>query len=463
MKRIVSLVLTATVLACAAHAAAPAEPAAAELERYRPAPYVRVQHPEWAKNATLYQINLRQFTPEGTLAAAEQQLPRVRALGADIIWLMPIHPIGAKNRKGSLGSPYSVRDYLGVNPEFGNFDDLKRFVARAHELGMYVILDWVANHSAWDNAVVSQHPDWYSRNWKGEFHPTSWNDWSDIIEFDYDQPGLRRYMTEALKFWVREAGIDGYRCDVAGMVPLDFWNNARRELDAIRPVFMLAEWEATDLHADAFDATYGWSWYTAAHEATVGGKGAGPLRGYYSTLDNAWPREAMRMTFVSNHDKNAWEGTEFEAFGPGLDAAMVLSVVGAGVPLMYNGQEAGNDRRLAFFERDPIAWREHPNGDLYRRLFALKKANSALWNAQWGAPMVDVPNDAQDSVLSFVRHDDRNKVFAVFNFSKAPVRVSFKDTLYVGSYQDFATGDKVELAEGATLEMPAWGYRVLVK
>jgi glycosidase len=460
MKRILSLLLISGLLVSGAHAATSA---ADDLARYRPAPYVRLQHPEWSKSATLYQINLRQFTPEGTLAAAEQQLPRVKALGADILWLMPIHPIGARNRKGSLGSPYSVRDYRAVNPEFGTFDDLKRFVARAHDLGMHVILDWVANHSAWDNPLVAQHPDWYSRNWKGEFHPTSWNDWSDIIEFDYSQPAMRRYMTEALKFWVREAGIDGYRCDVAGMVPLDFWNNARRELDAIRPVFMLAEWEATDLHADAFDATYAWSWYEAAHKATVGGKGAGPLRGFYSTHDNAYPREAMRMTFVSNHDKNAWEGTEFEAFGPGLEAATVLSVVGEGIPLIYNGQEAGNDKRLAFFERDPIAWKEHPNGDLYRRLFALKKANPALWNAQWGAPMIDVPSDRQDAVLSFVRHKDGNKVFAAFNFSASPVRVSFKESLYEGEYRDFATGAPVQLAANATLELPAWGYRVLVR
>ena len=390
-------------------------------------------------------------------------MPRLKALGAEIVWLMPIHPIGVKNRKGSLGSPYAVRDYLAVNPEFGTLEDLKHFVATAHGLGMHVILDWVANHTAWDNPLVTQHPDWYARNWKGEFHPTSWNDWADIIELDYDQPGVRRYMTEALKYWVREAGIDGYRCDVAGFVPLDFWNNARRELDAIRPVFMLAEWEATDLHADAFDATYAWGWYTAAHEATTGGKGVGPLRGYYSTQDNSYPREAMRMTFVSNHDKNAWDGTEFEQFGPGLEAAIVLSVVGEGMPLIYNGQEAGNTKRLAFFDRDSISWKPHPNGDLYRRLFSLKKGNTALWNAQWGARMIDVPNSAPEKVLSFVRANERDKLFAVFNFSNAPVQVAFVDDLFAGNYQDFDTGAAVRLTAGAKMELPAWGYRVLTR
>jgi glycosidase len=464
MQTTLVLVLVATMLAVgSARAETASKPVDDELRRYLPAPYVRLQHPEWTKHAVLYQVNLRQFTPEGTLVAATRQLPRIKALGADIVWLMPIHPIGAKNRKGSLGSPYSVRDYLGVNPEFGTLEDLKRFVAEAHGLGLRVIIDWVANHTAWDNPLVAQHPEWFARNWKGEFHPTSWNDWSDIIELDYDQPGLRKYMTDALKFWVREVGIDGYRCDVAGFVPLDFWNNARRELEAIRPVFMLAEWEATDLHQEAFDATYAWGWYTAAHDAIKSGKGAGPFRGFYSTHDNSWPNEAMRMTFVSNHDKNAWDGTEFEQFGPGLEAAMVLSVVGEGLPLIYNGQEAGNTKRLAFFERDPIEWRQHPNGALYQRLFALKKANTALWNAQWGARMIDVPNSSPDAVLSFVRADARNKVFAVFNFSASALQVAFKETLFAGTYTEFTTGQPTRLDANSKLDLPAWGYRVFVR
>jgi 1,4-alpha-glucan branching enzyme len=434
-----------------------------DLKDYEPAPYVRVRHPDWTRDAVLYEVNIRQFTPEGTLAAAEAQLPRIKALGVDVVWLMPIHPIGEKNRKGRLGSPYAVKDYFAVNPEYGTFEDLKRFVARAHDLGLHVILDWVANHTAWDNPLVAQHPDWYSRDWRRQMHPTSWNDWADIIELDYSQPGLRRYMTEALKYWVREAGVDGYRCDVAGYVPLDFWNRVRRELDAIKPVFMLAEWQATDLHQDAFDATYAWDWYNAALDATRGGKGVGALRGYYSTLENAWPREAMRMTFVSNHDKNSWDGTEFEQFGPGLEAATVLSVVGTGLPLIYNGQEAGNARRLAFFERDPIAWREHPRGELYRRLVALKKQHPALWNGQWGAPMIDVPNTAPNDVLSFVRTDERDTVFAVFNFSARPQTVTFSGGPFAGSYTDFATGRRETVRAETSLTLPAWGYRVLTR
>ncbi|RZJ88059.1 MAG: alpha-amlyase, partial [Brevundimonas sp.] len=223
---------------------------------YEPRPASTVRHPDWSKSAVLYQLNTRQFTPEGTFRAAQGQLGRLKALGVDIIWLMPVQPIGEVNRKGTLGSPYSVRDYLAVNPEFGTMADLKAFVAAAHDQGLHVILDWVANHTSWDNALTVQHPDWYERDLDGHFRPTPWWDWSDIINLNYGHADLRRYMTEAMMFWVREADIDGFRCDVAGFVPIDFWETARAQLETIKPVFMLGEWEMRDLHRAAFDATY---------------------------------------------------------------------------------------------------------------------------------------------------------------------------------------------------------------
>jgi glycosidase len=432
-------------------------------DRYQPVPYVKLCHPEWVKNATIYQINVRQFTAEGTFAAAEKHLARIKALNVDVVWLMPIHPIGEKNRKGVLGSPYSVRDYLGVNPEFGTLADLRHFVATAHGLGLHVILDWVANHTAWDNPLVAAHPDWYQRDWKGEFRPTPWFDWTDIINLDYHSPGLRHYMTDALKYWVREADIDGYRCDVAGFVPLDFWNNARRELDAIKPVFLLAEAQTRDLHAEAFDATYAWGWYEAMHNVAAGKADVGALIGYYSENEGLYPPDCIRMTFVSNHDKNAWEGTGPEQFGAGLEAAIVLSVVGDGMPLLYGGQEAGETKRLKFFEKDPIVWADHPVAELYRKLFALKKANTALWNGHWGATMIAVPNSAPTAVLSFVRGNGRDKVFAVFNFSKEARTVRFEESLFPGTYTDAFGGERVELREGAELKLAPWAYRVFVK
>ena len=426
-------------------------------------PSVKLVHPEWSKNAVIYQINTRQFTEEGTFKAAESHLPRLKDLGVDILWLMPIHEIGQKNRKGTLGSPYAVKDYLSVNSEFGTLEDLKHFVQEAHKAGMYVILDWVANHTAWDNPLVEEHPEWYDRDWKGDFHPSPWRDWDDIIDLDYQQPLLREYMTEALKYWVREADVDGYRCDVAGFVPLEFWNQARRELDAIKPVFMLAEWESRDLHVEAFDMTYGWSWYSFMHMIAAGRENVNGLFYYYSHNEKEYPADVMRMLFVSNHDKNSWEGTEYEQFGDALEAVIALSATSEGMPLLYNGQEAGNTKRLEFFEKDPIQWKSHPMGELYKSLFALKKKNTALWNGKWGARMIYVPNSAPLQVFSFVRQNEIDKVFAVFNFSAETQTVQFKDSLFHGKYVDHMHGNQVELSASTQLVLQPWEYRIFAR
>lgn len=452
-----ALALTAAANALPALAADPAPVAA----RYRSQPYIKLTHPDWSRNAVLYQLNTRQFTPEGTFAAAQKQLPRLKSLGVDIIWLMPVNPIGAKHRKGPLGSPYSVRDYYGVNPEFGTLADLKAFIAAAHGLGMHVILDWVANHSAWDNGLVTEHPDWYEKDWKGDFHPTPWFDWSDIIDFNYDNPAMRQYMTQAMAYWVRDVGFDGFRCDVAGMVPMDFWNNARAELDAIKPVFMLAEWEYPEYHARAFDATYAWSWEEAMHNIAQGKADVGALDSFYSWNEGTWPWGAMRMMFTSNHDKNAWEGTDRERFGANLTNSIVLSFASEGIPLIYNGQEAGNDRRLKFFERDPIMWKDDPEGALFRRLIALKKANRALWNGQWGGRMVRVVNSAPSKVFSFTREKDGDKVFAVLNMSPDPQTVTFSDGPFTGRYRDFDGGAAMDVTAATAMTIRPWSYRLL--
>lgn len=433
------------------------------LRRYRPRPYVRLKNPSWVRDAVIYQINTRQFTREGTLGAATGQLPRLKALGVTILWLMPVHPIGIQHRKGSLGSPYSVRDYYAVSPELGTLEDLKELVATAHSLQMYVILDWVANHTAWDNPLVKQHPSWYKKNWKGELRPDPWHDWSDIITLDYSHPGLRRYMTRAMKYWVKEVGVDGFRADVADFVPIDFWENLRRELESIKPVFMLAEAEMRDLHARAFDMSYAWSWYDAMRDIASGGKDLTLLRAWYARNEETWPREAIRMTFVSNHDKNSWEGTMNEVFGKALEAAIVLSVLGEGMPLVYNGQEAGENKRLAFFEKDPIVWQQHPIGELYRKLIALKKQSTALWNGNWGARMVQVPNSHPDKVFSFVRKNQNHMLFVGLNLSAEPLLVSFEEDLFQGKYINYFTSAKVRVDETFRPGLKPWGYLVLVK
>ena len=427
---------------------------------YAPRDVVEVENAAWTRDAVLYQINTRQFTREGTFKAAQKQLPRLAKMGVDILWLMPIHPIGEAGRKGTLGSPYAVRDYRAVNPELGTEAEFRAFVDEAHRLGMRVILDWVANHSAYDNPLTVSHPEWYTRTPEGALTSPAGTDWSDVADFDYRQPGLRRYMTESLAFWVREYGIDGFRADVAGYVPTDFWETARAELNAIRPVFMLAEWEQRDLHARAFDATYGWGWKEAMQRLVKDGSGAGAMRGYYAGQSETWPHAAMRMVYTENHDQNSWDGVAAQIYGDAYEAAIALSFVGSGMPLIYNGQEGDNDRQLEFFERDPIVWKEGRRKPLIEKLIALKTAQPALHNGRFGAGMVEVPTSETADVYAFTRGERGARVFAVFNLSPRAHRVSFRQARHHGAFVDAMTSEPADFTGGETLDLPAWGYRI---
>jgi len=430
--------------------------------RYQPKEYVEITHPDWSKNATIYEVNLRQYTKEGTFAAFEKHLPRLKKMGVDIIWLMPIHPIGEKNRKGSLGSYYSVRDFKGINPEFGTMKDFQHLVDQIHSMGMYVIIDWVGNHSAWDNPLATEHPEWYTKTRAGNFQPTPWYDWDDVIDFDYDQPDFRKYMTEALKFWVKEANIDGYRADVAGFIPVDFWENARKELDEIKPVFMLAEWESRDLFKKSFDMTYSWSLWEQLRIAVNQQKLPGLVE-YLSHDVNSVPRNAYRMTFTDNHDKNSWEGNPYLNFGEGLKTAIVMTGVVNGMMLCYSGQEAGLNRSLKFFEKDPIDWKYNENEVLFNKLFHLKHKNQALWNGKYGGEMIRVVNDQQDKIISFHREKNADAVLPILNFSKETVKVNLDTKYFRGKYKELFTGKLFNLKEKTSLEMAPWSYLVLVK
>ena len=443
-------------------AALTASPALAGPD-YTPRDMVQVENAAWTADAVLYQLNTRQFTSEGTFKAAQRQLPRLAAMGVDIIWLMPIHPIGEVNRKGSLGSPYAVRDYRGVNPELGTEAEFRAFVDEAHRLGLKVILDWVANHSAYDNPLTVSHPEWYTRTSEGALMSPAGTDWSDVADFDYSQPALRQYMTESLVYWVREFGVDGYRADVAGYVPTDFWDTARAELDKVKPVFMLAEWEQRDLHARAFDATYGWGWKEAMQRLVKSGEGAGPMRGYYAGQSETWPHAAMRMVYTENHDQNSWDGVAADIYGPAYEAAIALSFTGPGLPLIYNGQEADNDRQLKFFERDPITWREGQHAALLAKLIALKTEARALHNGRFGAGMVEVPTTATADVFAFTRGPAGERVFAVFNLSPRAQQVVFEQARHHGRYSDALTGAAMAFNGGETLALAPWGYRIFTE
>ncbi|MBC7937728.1 MAG: alpha-glucosidase C-terminal domain-containing protein [Rhizobacter sp.] len=436
---------------------------AANGSRYQPKKYVELQHPEWSKNATIYELNIRQFSKEGNFKAVEAALPRLKEMGIDIIWLMPIHPIGIQNRKGFMGSYYSVKDYYGVNPEFGTKEEFKTLVKKIHGMGMHVILDWVANHSAWDNPLAKEHPEWYTKTSDGKFQPTPWYDWEDIIDFDYNQPGIRKYMTDALKYWVKETGIDGYRCDVAGFMPTDFWENARAELDAIKPVFMLAEWESRDLHKKAFDMTYSWSLWDKMYAVAKENKNINGLVEYMAHDVSTFPQDAYRMTFTDNHDKNSWEGNQMSNFGEALPACMVMAGTVNGMPLVYSGQEAGLDRSLQFFDKDSISWKPHPFVEIYKKLFALKHSNQALWNGSKGGTMVRIFNNRQDKIISFSREKNGQKVIPIINFSSQPVTVVLRSNTETGSYKELFTEKLYELKGEDELTIPAWGYFVLYK
>lgn len=381
----------------------------------------------WSRQAVIYQINVRQYSQAGTLKAVQADLPRLKGLGVDILWLMPVQPIGRLNRKGSLGSYYSISDYTAVNPEFGTLADAKAFVAEAHRLGFKVILDWVANHTAWDHSWATAHKDWYKLNAKGEVYAVTFNEgqpgeehWDDVVALNYGSAGLRDAMIEAMKFWVREVDLDGFRCDVASLVPTDFWVRARRELDAVKPMFMLAESDAVELHTSgAFDMTYSWDLADQVFKKIGTGQAGAPLlREWLGRQPAGYPAHAYRMRFTSNHDFNSWHGSDAELYGDAYPALAVLTFTLPGMPLIYNGQESGLNRRLAFFEKDPIDWKRHELSDFYRQLIALKHRHPALAAGQYGAPVKLLASPAD--VVAFERRQGTDVVRVAVNLSGTP-------------------------------------------
>jgi glycosidase len=372
-------------------------------------------HVPWAQQTNIYEVNVRQFTPQGTLAAFEEHLPRLAQMGVGILWFMPVQPIGVKNRKGGRGSYYSISDYTAVNPEFGTLADFQRVVQRAHGLGMKVILDWVANHTAWDHPWVAAHRRRYKLDDKGEVYAVTFRPgtpeveyWTDVVGLDYNAPGAQQdlwpAMTEAMAWWLRTADIDGFRCDVASLVPTPFWEQARAQLDRIKPVFMLAESDAVDLHAKAFDMTYDWDLFDQLRAIAKGRAGAPELQAWWARRQAKYPAHAYRMNFTANHDSNSWHGSCLENYGSVdvLKAMAVLAATLPGMPLIYGGQEAFLDKRLAFFEKDPITWRGYPLGAFYASLLALKKQHRALANGAEGGALA-WRESGQPQVLAYSR------------------------------------------------------------
>lgn len=411
--------------------------------------HTTLSHPEWSRNAVIYEVNVRQYTPEGTFRAFSRHLPRLKELGADILWLMPIHPISEVNRKGELGSYYAVADYKKVNPEFGSMEDFKALVDSAHAAGIKVIIDWVPNHTGCDNPWVTQHPEYYKLDKDGKMYGPY--DWTDVYQLDYSQRATRSAMLDAMTFWLTETGIDGFRCDVAGMVPVDFWNEARASFDtaAGRPVFMLAEATEPELAEHAFDMVYNWPMKDLfSHIAASAGrysfgsgkpnfpaKNAADIDSLVASQAATYPADSYMMNMTSNHDLNSWEGTEFERLGNLQEAFAVLTYTLPGMPLIYTGQEAAFDRAFEFFEKDtPADWNARPEvAAFYKKLNTLKHNYKDL-RAGDGAKVERIATASPD-VIAFRRGD----VMVVANLGAKEERL-FKKAPKVKGFADYFTG-----------------------
>ncbi len=415
--------------------------------------------PDWSKNLSIYEVNVRQYTEEGTFEAFREHLPRLEEMGVGILWLMPINPISELNRKGSLGSYYACSDYLEINPEFGDKADFARLVNEIHELGMYVIIDWVANHTGWDNVWTESHPEYYKKDGSGNFYPPM-KDWADVIWLNYSNAGLREAMAEAMEFWVREYDIDGFRCDVAGMVPLDFWREARERLETVKPVFMLAECEEPRYH-EVFDMTYAWSGFGILRDIAVGKRNVLELDAYRMREQRSYQKEDYRMLFLSNHDENSWSGSMMQHFPESYKAMTVLTYALPGMPLVYSGQEAMNRRKLAFFDKDMIEWQSTEMEELYRKLNILKKDNPALYNGIYGGEIRKVRNSTPKQVYSILRSKGEDEILFILNLSGKELEFTLDEIS--GEYDDYLRDSIMYLNQGEMIKLSGWDYMILKK
>ena len=382
--------------------------------------------PEWTQQANIYEVNVRQYTEEGTFNAFAEHLPRLDEMGVDILWFMPIHPIGELNRKGTLGSYYSIQDYYAINPEFGTEEDFRSLVQEAHRLGMAVIIDLVANHTSWDHVWTETNPEYFKTDENGSFYPPV-PDWSDVIQLDFDNPELWEEMIAMMEYWVREFDIDGYRADVAYMVPSEFWAMARRNLDEIKPVFMLAEAEEPELHQAGFDMTYAWNYAHILREAGAGRAGVDDIHEAVTEQIARFAPNDYRMFFTTNHDENSWQGSDEALYGENFENYAVLSATVWGMPLIYSGQETGLDKQLAFFDKDPIVWDDYEYESFYQTLLQLKKSNKALHNGSVGGSLERIPTDPSSNIYSYTRASGSDRVWVILNFSDSSQTITFND------------------------------------
>ncbi|AZQ43533.1 alpha-amylase family glycosyl hydrolase [Nonlabens ponticola] len=428
------------------------------------------------ENAIIYEANIRQYSPEGTFAEFTKDIPQLKELGVEVIWLMPIFPISEKNRKAEgnllvedikdpeerkkyLGSYYAVADYEKINPDLGTDEDLQQLIDTAHENGMYVILDWVANHTGWDNWWINEHPEYYTKNDAGEvIHPAG-TDWTDTADLNYENQELRTAMSNAMKYWVSKFNIDGYRCDVANMVPTDFWNKNNAELREMKPVFMLAESNQADLFEEAFDMGYNWGLHHIMNDLAQGETDVNELDEYMMAMDTTYQKDDYFMNFVTNHDENSWNGSVKERMGNASEAMLAMSYAVPGMPLIYSGQEYGMDKRLKFFEKDSIPKQKGKVWESMKKLTELKSNNPALHGGRNAADYQRLETNDDDNIYAFQRSKDGNKIMYVANLSEEPVSVGLMSVS--GEFVNVMTDQPVTLKENQKVTLAPFEFLLL--
>jgi alpha-amylase len=416
----------------------------------------------WVHNTNVYEVNLRQYTNEGTFKAFSKELPRLRAMGVETLWFMPITPIAQKNKKGSMGSPYACSDYTSINPEFGTLDDFKELVAQAHGLGFKVIIDWVANHTGWDHVWTKSHPEYFQKDSTGNFKIASGMD--DIIELDFTNRKLREAMIEAMKFWVVECGIDGYRCDLAFWVELDFWKQARTALEKTKKLFWLGEFDALEKpeYLQVFDASYTWTWMHSTKDLYQGKLMFQVIDSLLHKYREATGKNKMNLWFTTNHDENSWNGTEYEKYGDLAMPLAVFSLTWEGIPLIYSGQELPNKKRLQFFEKDPIEWTGSNILDsFYRKLLRLKLNNPALRAGDAETTTSRLGTEGKP-VLTYLRKHGSREVLVLLNFSNARQSIILTPNVQ-GMFRDVMDEGMLDADKTRDLLLEPWAYKVFEK
>lgn len=434
------------------------------------------------ETAIIYEANIRQYSPEGTFAEFTKDIPVLKELGVKIIWLMPVHPISETKRKATgdtftsdiedenerekyLGSFYAVSDYRAVHPDYGTKDNLRNLIKTAHENEMLVILDWVPNHTGWDHNWIKEHPEYYTKNANGEITDPLNEDgtpvgWQDVADLDYSNEGLRKAMIADMQYWLTDENIDGFRCDVAGSVPVDFWEEAIPQLRDTKDIFMLAEANEPELVAgtNLFDMFYGWDGHFLLVDIAKGKKSVKDWDNYMVKMDSVYENDDIVMNFTTNHDENSWKGTVTETFGDADELMAVLSYVVPGMPLIYSGQEYDLNHRLKFFEKDSIPKNKGKYFDLYSKLQAIKIINPALNGGKEAASYDRITTSDDENILAFVREKDGKKIVLIANLSKEPK--AFEIDLEGEFIESFGKSINT-IAKDKEMQLTPWGYLLL--